>query len=149
MFLWITLGVVVVLLGIGTRHPRIAGNIALTLVGAYVAWIGGVLTGVYGMGFLIMPVFPLFILPVLALMNPKVPWVITLFSGALLFSGIAGAGMKTLHPHWKSFGNAEADLMVQLWQSVGFIAACTFGIALLVILACLGLRTLLQRNGGS
>lgn len=126
---------------------RIAGNIALTLLGAYIAWCGGVMIGAYGIGLLILPVFPLFILPALALMNPKMSWVLILFVGALVFSGIAGAGMQTLHPHWKSFGNTEADLMMQLWQGMGFIAACTFGIALVVTLLCLGVRTLLQRNG--
>ncbi|MGC4048067.1 MAG: hypothetical protein QM758_30115 [Armatimonas sp.] len=102
-------------------------------------------------GVLVLPIFPLFILPSLALKNRQVPWFATLTLGTLMFTGVCGLSMKVnFYPHWKQFESNESVLIARLWQDIGFIAGCTFGIALIVILLCLGVRKLRQhREGGN
>lgn len=140
------IGITVALAWLGPRFPRVVRNVLLVFFGGMIGWCGTALAAVWGIGLLILPIYPLFILPGLALTNPRMHWFATLLLGTLIFTGICGLCIKiNLYPHWRQFEDADTAL-TRLWQGVGFIAASTFVIALIVILICLGVQRLRQQR---
>lgn len=136
-------------LWIRLNGPRALGNILLFLLGIVIAWIGGVTVGIWGIGYFFLLVLPVFVMPSLVFLNLQIPWILNLLISTLAFTSISGIAVKvSLYDHWRHFGDTHASAIARLWECIAWIGGSMFGIALIVILICLGVRRWKQYREG-